>query len=158
MLKSVNKLKVSFFVAVIMMVSACDNAARQENKQLGAEFLLKNKAEKGVETTASGLQYKVLSVGSGTVHPKGNDYVTVHYEGRLLNGMVFDSSSKRGKPLSFALDQVIPGWTEGVQLMVVGQKTRFFIPHDLAYGDRSAGKIPPGSTLIFDVELLRIER
>jgi len=110
-----------------------------------------------VMTTASGLQYMVLQVGSGSEHPSATDRVKVHYEGKLLDGTVFDSSVKRGKPISFALNQVIKGWTEGVQLMVVGEATRFFIPAEMAYGDKGAGgDIPGGSTLIFDVELLGI--
>lgn len=128
-----------------------------ENKRLGGEFLAANKTEEGVIELPSGLQYKVLQEGTGTIHPTATDKVKVHYEGKLLDGSVFDSSVKRGKPISFALNQVIPGWTEGVQLMVVGEATRFFIPSGLAYGDRGAGgAIPPGATLIFDVELLGI--
>ena len=99
----------------------------------------------------------MLQTGTGTEHPSPVSKVTVHYEGKLLDGMVFDSSVARGKPIAFGLNQVIKGWTEGVQLMVVGEKTRFFIPPDLAYGDRATGPIPPGSTLIFDVELLDID-
>lgn len=91
-----------------------------------------------------------------TFHPTARDKVRVHYHGTLLDGTVFDSSVDRNQPISFGLNQVIKGWTEGVQLMVVGEKTRFFIPANLAYGNRSAGKIQPGSTLIFDVELLGI--
>lgn len=126
------------------------------NKKAGAEFMAANKTEEGVITTASGLQYKVLQTGTGTEHPAKTDKVKVHYEGKLLDGTVFDSSVTRGKPISFGLNQVISGWTEGVQLMVVGEATRFFIPAEMAYGDRAAGKIPGGSTLIFDVELLGI--
>jgi len=126
------------------------------NMQLGQEFLTKNSTLDGVKTTASGLQYKVLEVGSGNTHPIATDKVKVHYHGTLIDGTVFDSSVERGEPISFRLDQVIPGWTEGVQLMVEREKTRFFIPSDLAYGNRAAGKIKPGSTLIFDVELLGI--
>jgi peptidylprolyl isomerase len=106
--------------------------------------------------TASGLQYKVLTEGSGTEHPSASSKVTVHYHGTLLDGKVFDSSVDRGEPIGFGLNQVIKGWTEGVQLMVVGEKTRFYIPSNLAYGDSAAGKIAPGSLLIFDVELLKI--
>ncbi|MEZ5525824.1 MAG: FKBP-type peptidyl-prolyl cis-trans isomerase [Pseudomonadales bacterium] len=127
-----------------------------DNKRAGLEFLEANKVEEGVITLPSGLQYKVLQEGTGTVHPTATDRVKVHYEGKLLDGTVFDSSVKRGKPISFGLNQVIKGWTEGVQLMVVGEATRFFIPAELAYGDRATGPIPPGSTLIFDVELLGI--
>lgn len=127
-----------------------------ENIAAGQAFLENNAREEGVQVTASGLQYKVLQQGSGTVHPGATDKVKVHYHGTLIDGTVFDSSVDRGEPISFGLNQVIPGWTEGVQLMVVGEKTRFFIPSQLAYGNRSTGKIRAGSTLIFDVELLGI--
>lgn len=130
--------------------------AAQENIRLGNEFLAQNKAQEGVITTASGLQYQVLAKGDGTIHPKASDTVTVHYHGTLLDGTVFDSSVDRGEPIAFPLNRVIKGWTEGVQLMVVGDKVRFFIPSDLAYGNRSTGKIGGGSVLIFDVELLKI--
>jgi FKBP-type peptidyl-prolyl cis-trans isomerase len=109
-------------------------------------------------TTASGLKYEVLQRGTGTVSPKATDTVRVHYHGTLLNGTVFDSSVERGQPIGFPLNRVIPGWTEGLQLMKVGDKFKFEIPANLAYGDRSPSpKIPPGSTLVFEVELLGIE-
>jgi peptidylprolyl isomerase len=127
------------------------------NKRAGAEFMEINKTVKGVKITSSGLQYLVLQEGTGTKHPLAADRVKVHYEGKLLDGTVFDSSVKRGKPISFGLNQVIKGWTEGVQLMVVGEKTRFFIPADMAYGNKGTGSdIPGGSTLIFEVDLLGI--
>ncbi|MCL1051824.1 FKBP-type peptidyl-prolyl cis-trans isomerase [Shewanella abyssi] len=131
--------------------------AAKENIELGNAFLAENKLKEDVSTTASGLQYQVLAAGDGTVHPKASDTVTVHYHGTLLDGSVFDSSVERGEPIAFPLNRVIKGWTEGVQLMVVGEKTRFFIPPELAYGNRSAGKISGGSTLIFDVELISID-
>lgn len=127
-----------------------------ENIEAGKSFLLANAEKEGVQTTPSGLQYLKLASGEGTVHPKATDRVKVHYHGTLTNGTVFDSSVERGQPLSFGLNQVISGWTEGLQLMVVGDKTRFFIPSNLAYGNRSTGPIPAGSVLIFDVELLGI--
>lgn len=127
-----------------------------ENIAKGAAFLAANAKEEGVQTTASGLQYKVLEAGAGDVHPNSADKVRVHYHGTLIDGTVFDSSVNRGEPISFGLNQVIKGWTEGLQLMVVGEKTRLFIPSELAYGNSAAGKIGPGSTLIFDVELLGI--
>jgi peptidylprolyl isomerase len=99
----------------------------------------------------------VLSPGDGEVHPTSTDKVTVHYHGTLLDGTVFDSSVDRGEPIAFGLNQVIKGWTEGVQLMVTGEKTRFFIPSKLAYGNQSMGAIKGGSTLIFDVELIAID-
>jgi FKBP-type peptidyl-prolyl cis-trans isomerase len=109
-------------------------------------------------TTASGLKYQVLKHGTGTVSPKPTDTVTVHYHGTLLNGTVFDSSVQRGTPASFPLNAVIPGWTEGLQLMKVGDKFRFEIPPNLAYGPNSpAPTIPPNSTLVFEVELLAIQ-
>lgn len=127
-----------------------------DNVAKGLEFLKNNKTADGVQTTASGLQYLVLEPGNGTEHPGPTDKVKVHYHGTLLDGTVFDSSVDRGEPIEFGLNQVIKGWTEGLQLMVVGEKTRLFIPSELAYGNRAAGKIGPGSTLIFDVELLGI--
>lgn len=110
------------------------------------------------KTTASGLKYQVLKQGTGTVSPKATDTVKVHYHGTLLNGTVFDSSVERGEPISFPLNAVIPGWTEGLQLMKVGDKFKFEIPPNLAYGPASPSpKIPPNSTLVFEVELLGIQ-
>ncbi|MDD1779840.1 FKBP-type peptidyl-prolyl cis-trans isomerase [Enterovibrio sp. ZSDZ35] len=128
--------------------------AAAENKEAGDAYLSQNGQEEGVETTASGLQYKVLEAGEGDTHPTATSKVKVHYHGTLIDGTVFDSSVQRGEPIEFGLNQVIRGWTEGVQLMKKGEKTRFFIPADLAYGNRAAGIIKPGSTLIFDIELL----
>jgi FKBP-type peptidyl-prolyl cis-trans isomerase FkpA len=109
-------------------------------------------------TTASGLKYRVLKRGTGTVSPKATDTVKVHYQGTLLDGTEFDSSIKRGEPISFPLNRVIPGWTEGLQLMKVGDKFKFEIPPNLAYGPNSPSpKIPPNSTLVFEVELLEIQ-
>ncbi|MBW3513896.1 FKBP-type peptidyl-prolyl cis-trans isomerase [Shewanella sp. NKUCC01_JLK] len=143
-------------VIFYFFTSMNDQKAAQENIRLGNEFLTQNKTKEGVITTASGLQYQVLTQGDGTVHPKASDTVTVHYHGTLIDGTVFDSSVDRGEPIAFPLNRVIKGWTEGVQLMVVGDKMRFFIPSELAYGNRSTGKIGGGSLLIFDVELLKI--
>lgn len=133
------------------------NAAK-ENIAKGEAFLAQNKTQEGVIETASGLQYQILAEGDGSVHPKASDTVTVHYHGTLIDGTVFDSSVERGEPIAFPLNRVIKGWTEGVQLMVEGEKTRFFIPSSLAYGNRSAGKIPGGSVLVFDVELISIDK
>jgi len=136
-----------------------DEAAQKakDNKAAALAFLEKNGKKQGVTTTASGLQYEVLARGKGTRHPTAKDTVRVHYRGTLLDGTEFDSSYKRGEPVSFRLDQVIPGWTEGVQLMTVGDKYRFYLPPELAYGDQGAAPvIPPGSLLIFEVELLAI--
>ncbi|QXB54895.1 FKBP-type peptidyl-prolyl cis-trans isomerase [Aeromonas sp. FDAARGOS 1415] len=144
-------------VAYYFFTSSNNKKLAAENVRIGAQFLAGNKDNPLVTTTASGLQYEVLTKGNGTVHPTATSKVKVHYEGKLLDGTVFDSSIARGEPIEFGLNQVIPGWTEGVQLMVEGEKTRFYIPANLAYGDRAAGKIPPGSVLIFDVELLGIQ-
>ena len=122
----------------------------------GKVYLEQNAKRDGVTQTKSGLQYELLTEGTGK-SPKATDTVRCHYEGRLLDGTVFDSSYKRGEPADFGLNQVIPGWTEGVQLMKEGAKFRFHIPYLLAYGERGAGaQIPPYSTLIFDVELIKI--
>ena len=125
-------------------------------KEEGARFLAENAKKEGVVTLPSGLQYQVLREGNGK-KPKATDQVRCHYEGTLINGTVFDSSYKRGEPAVFGLNQVISGWTEGVQLMQEGAKYRFFIPYNLAYGERGAGQqIPPFAALIFDVELIEV--
>jgi FKBP-type peptidyl-prolyl cis-trans isomerase len=126
------------------------------NAAEGDKFLLENRVKEGVAITDSGLQYKVIEMGDGA-KPVATDKVTVHYRGTLLNGEEFDSSYSRGEPVSFALNQVIPGWTEGVQLMPVGSKFMFFIPPDLGYGPAGGGPIGPNATLIFEVELLGID-
>jgi FKBP-type peptidyl-prolyl cis-trans isomerase len=123
----------------------------------GKVFLEANGKKEGVTTTASGLQYKVIKAGTGA-QPKATDTVKVHYKGTFLDGKTFDSSYDRGEPISFPLNRVIAGWTEGVQLMPVGATYEFYIPSNLAYGERGAGgAIPPNATLIFVVELLGIE-
>ena len=123
----------------------------------GKEFLEANGARAEVTTTASGLQYEVLTPGTGA-QPTASDRVTVHYTGKLISGKVFDSSVERGQPATFGVTQVIGGWTEALQLMKEGAKYRLYIPYDLAYGERGAGQdIPPYATLIFDVELLSIQ-
>ncbi len=129
-----------------------------KNKAAGEKFLADNAKKEGVKTTASGLQYKVITLGDGP-KPGAKDRVKVNYEGTLIDGKVFDSSYKRGKPVTFPLNQVIKGWGEGLQLMPVGSKYRFFLPSELAYGAHGAGgRIGPNTTLIFDVELLSIEK
>ena len=126
-------------------------------KEEGEKFLAENAKREGVKTTASGLQYEVLEATHGQ-KPKATDSVRVHYEGTLIDGTVFDSSYKRGESIAFPLNGVIKGWTEGLQLMSVGSKYKFFIPYQLAYGERGAGaSIPPYAALIFTVELLGIE-
>jgi FKBP-type peptidyl-prolyl cis-trans isomerase len=131
-------------------------SAAGANSAEGDKFLLENRAKEGVVVTESGLQYQVVELGTGP-KPAATDMVKVHYRGTLLNGEEFDSSYARGEPISFQLDQVIPGWTEGVQLMPVGSKYKFFIPPSLAYGEAGGGPIGPNATLVFDVELLGIE-
>ena len=128
-----------------------------DNKEAGMAFLEANKAVAGVQVTESGLQYKVEKMGKGK-KPSATDKVKVHYHGTLIDGTVFDSSVERGEPIVFALNQVIPGWTEGLQLMPVGSKFTFYIPYELAYGDRETGAIKPYSALIFEVELISIEK
>lgn len=128
-----------------------------ENKAKGEQFLAENKLKQGVKVTESGLQYEVLKMGKGP-KPTAESTVKVHYEGKLIDGTVFDSSIERGEPIEFPLSGVIKGWTEGLQLMPVGSKFRFYIPQELGYGAQTAGSIPPYSTLIFEVELLGIQK
>ena len=131
--------------------------ASSENRKEGEAFLAENKKKAGVVSLPSGLQYRIVKEGTGAT-PKATDQVTVHYKGTLINGKKFDSSYDRNEPATFRLNQVIKGWTEGVQLMNVGSKFEFFIPSDLAYGDRQMGAdIPPGSLLIFEVELIGVK-
>ena len=126
-------------------------------KEEGVKFLAENAKKEGVKTLESGLQYEVITPGTGA-KPSASDNVTVHYTGYLIDGTIFDSSVERGEPATFGVGQVIRGWTEGLQLMSVGSKWKLYLPYDLAYGERGAGgDIPPYSTLIFEVELLGIE-
>nr|WP_314692806.1 FKBP-type peptidyl-prolyl cis-trans isomerase [uncultured Prevotella sp.] len=126
-------------------------------KAAGEAFLAENGKKDGIVTLPSGLQYQVLKEGNGK-KPSATDQVVCHYEGTLIDGTVFDSSYQRNQPATFGLNQVIPGWTEGVQLMQEGAKFRFFIPYKLAYGERGAGaQIPPFATLVFDVELIEVK-
>ena len=129
----------------------------EENKKKGEDFLAENAKKEGVITTESGLQYMVLREGDGE-SPNSKDVVKCHYEGRLIDNRIFDSSYNRNAPSEFALNQVIKGWTEGLQLMKVGSQYRFFIPYYLAYGDRQVSIILPYSTLIFDVELIEVKQ
>jgi FKBP-type peptidyl-prolyl cis-trans isomerase FkpA len=131
-------------------------ATATRNKAEGEEFLAKNKSKSGIKTTDSGLQYQVITKGKGP-KPSATDTVKVHYVGTLLDGTTFDSSIERGQPAQFALNAVIPGWTEALQLMPVGAKYKLWIPSELAYGDRGTpGPIGPNQTLMFEVELLEI--
>ena len=130
-------------------------AMAEANLKSGEAFLAENAKKDSVTVTASGLQYRVIKEGAGD-SPKATDAVKVHYEGRLISGDVFDSSIARGEPVSFPLNGVIPGWSEGVQLMKVGSNFEFTIPSALAYGPSGTGPIPPNSVLVFDVELLEI--
>lgn len=150
-------IRTTFSQQVQGKVQAAAAAQAGKNAAEGAAFLAKNKAVKGVHVTPSGLQYLVLRQGAGP-RPKASDRVRVNYEGKLLDGTVFDSSYARGEPAEFGLDQVIPGWTEGLTLMPVGSKYRFWIPAHIAYGDKGTpgGPIPPNATLQFDVELMGI--
>jgi len=137
------------------------NAEREEKgkavKEAGEKYLAENAKKEGIVTLPSGLQYKVLSEGNGK-QPKATDSVKCHYEGFLIDGTVFDSSVQRGEPATFGLQQVIAGWTEGLQLMKEGAKYRFFIPYHLGYGASGAGaSIPPYAALIFDVELIEVK-
>ena len=126
-------------------------------KAEGEAFLAENGKKEGIVTLPSGLQYQVVKEGDGK-KPSATDQVVCHYEGTLIDGTVFDSSYQRNQPATFGLNQVIPGWTEGVQLMQEGAKYRFFIPYKLAYGERGAGaQIPPFATLVFDVELIEVK-
>ena len=138
---------------------AKDKAAGEKNLEEGKAFLAANAKKDGVKTTASGLQYKVLKSGTGA-SPEKTDTVKVHYHGTLIDRTVFDSSVQRGEPITFPVSNVIPGWTEALQMMKVGDKWQLFIPSNLAYGEQSppGSKIGPNSTLIFEVELLGIEK
>jgi len=134
------------------------SAASANNAAEGEKFLADNKAKDGIKTTASGLQYKVITAGTGAT-PKATDTVVTHYSGTLINGKVFDSSYKRNSPATFPVNGVIKGWTEALQLMKVGAKWQLFIPADLAYGERGAGaNIGPNQVLIFEIELLEIKK
>jgi len=154
--------RLSVTLAAAVCLLGCDKPAESTVDKPAAKVAPAAPAESGqkneMKTTPSGLKYQVLKQGTGTVSPKATDTVNVHYHGTLLNGTVFDSSVERGQPISFPLNQVISGWTEGVQLMKVGDKFKFEIPPNLAYGANSPSpKIPPNSTLVFEVELLGIQ-
>lgn len=158
-----NKIARFFGLTPVVLASVVSGAllwpeavATEDAKQRGDAFLAENAQREGVVALPSGLQYEIMSEGDGT-SPKSTDTVTVHYRGTLIDGTEFDSSYQRGRPATFRLNQVIKGWTEGLQLMKEGGKRRLFIPSHLAYGKRGAGKlIGPGEALIFEVELIRV--
>lgn len=143
------------FAGLQAKMQAAAEAAAREAGQAGAEYLSKNAQREGVVTLPSGLQYEVISEGTGAT-PVASSTVQTHYEGTLITGEVFDSSYKRGQPAEFPVGGVIAGWTEALQLMKEGAKWRLYIPSELAYGARAAGSIPPHSTLVFDIELLKV--
>ena len=147
----------NFFQEQEAKQQAATAEAGKAAKAAGEAFLAENGKKDGVVTLPSGLQYQVLKEGNGK-KPSATDQVVCHYEGTLIDGTVFDSSYQRNQPATFGLNQVIPGWTEGVQLMQEGAKYRFFIPYKLAYGERGAGaQIPPFAALVFDVELIEVK-
>lgn len=142
--------------AVVFAFSSCVNDdTAEDNLEKGNEYLEQNAKKPGVTVTSSGLQYEILNKGTGTRSPKATDKVVCNYEGRLINGTVFDGTTK-GNPATFPLNQVIKGWTEGLQLMHEGDTYRFTIPYHLGYGVNGYGPIPPYSVLIFDVELIQV--
>lgn len=164
-----NKCVMTYFQEKMGAIQQAEQAVDQEalakeieaariNREKGEAFLLENAKKDGIKVTASGLQYEVIKKGRGE-HPTASSTVKVHYTGTTINGEIFDSSVERNEPISFPLNAVIPGWTEGVQLMNVGAKYRFYIPQELAYGQNSpTALIPPYSVLIFEVQLLEIEK
>lgn len=146
----------AFFMQLEKEMQEANQKAAKQNREIGEAFLSENAKREGVKTTASGLQYEVLESGNGA-QPTANDRVEVHYTGKLIDETVFDSSVERGVPATFGVTQVIPGWVEALQLMHEGDKWRLYIPSDLAYGPNGAGGlIGPDTTLIFDVQLLRV--
>jgi len=156
--EEMNAVKSRVYQAAAEKRNAERDAKAEEATERGAQFLEENKAKEGVQVTESGLQYIIETAGEGEA-PTATDTVTVHYKGTLIDGTEFDSSYKRNQPAKFRLNGVIKGWTEGLQLMKPGGKAKFFIPAELAYGSRGAGAlIGPNETLVFDVELLEVER
>ncbi|EIC30114.1 FKBP-type peptidyl-prolyl cis-trans isomerase [Methylomicrobium album] len=148
---------VTLVLVGLTIVSLANATDPEEKKAESVAFLTQNGKKPNIITTQSGLQYEVLKKGTGTVSPSATDNVTVHYKGTTIDGKEFDSSYSRGEPITFPLNGVIAGWTEGVQLMKEGDKFRLYIPSELAYGERGAGPIGPNEALIFDVELIKIQ-
>lgn len=152
---------IALVLAAFMIYRTWSNhKASEQNFNTGQAFLAENAQKEGVVTTESGLQYVVLHKAENqdiTKRPANESKITVHYEGKLIDGTVFDSSIERGAPINFGLNQVIKGWQEGLQLMSVGDKYRLFIPSTLGYGTKGTGPIPPSSVLIFDVELIDVQ-
>jgi FKBP-type peptidyl-prolyl cis-trans isomerase len=160
MMKAIDDYLANNAVLNITQMKPIVNAYKVDlQKKSGLEFLAQNKTKPGVTTTASGLQYEILHKGASTQKPILTSRVTVHYHGTLPNGQIFDSSVNRGQPATFMLNAVIKGWQEGVQLMSIGDKYKFYIPQELAYGARGSGSgsIPPYAALVFEVELLSID-
>jgi len=145
----------NYFMKLQEKQKASENKKFEKNIEIGKKFLEENKKQAGVKVTASGLQYKVITEGKGP-KPTAADQVTLHYKGTLIDGKVFDSSIDRGEPATFGVTQVIPGFSEAIQLMSVGSKYIVYIPQEIAYGERNAGAIEPFSTLIFEIEILAI--
>ncbi len=154
---NVKKVMMSFQKEMMAKQEAKNKESFNKNKMEGEKFLAENKKKPGVLTTPSGLQYKIIKEGKGQ-KPKATDVVKVNYEGTLITGKVFDSSFEKGQPVTFPVNQVIPGWTEALQLMPVGSSWELYIPENIAYGERQTGGIPSGSALVFKVDLLSIEK
>ena len=156
--EQIQEAMVAFQKEMQTKVAEARKASGEKAKKEGEAFLADNKKKEGVVTRPSGLQYKVIKKGTGNRNPKAADTVVTHYVGTLLDGTEFDSSIKRGEPAEFEVGGVIPGWTEALQLMKVGDKWQLFVPAELGYGDRGAGRIiGPNATLVFEVELLEIK-
>lgn len=148
---------ISIFIALFALLYTLGKRQLANNLKAGQDFLNANSKHHEIHTTSSGLQYQVLQPAKPRdqfMLPKPDSTICVHYKGTLLDGTVFDSNEAQGKPVDFKLNHVIPGWQEGIKLMQIGEKTRFFIPSHLGYGDKKIGKIPPASTLIFDIKLV----